>query len=61
MKITLQERQSSRLCAGFLTIAALHGHQVAVGDCHSAFHESPMPSRSEPVHVEAALEAVGLF
>ena len=29
-----------------LTIAALHGNPVAFGDCHSAFHQSPMPSDS---------------
>ena len=42
---------------GLLTIAALHGHPVAFGDCHSAFHQSPMPSESEPVYVEPAPEA----
>ena len=40
-----------------LTIAAVHENQVAFGDCHSAFHQSPMPSESEPVYVEPALEA----
>ena len=29
-----------------LTIAALHGNPVAFGDCHSAFHLSPMPTDS---------------
>ena len=28
---------------GLLTKAALHGNPVAFGDCHSAFHQSPMP------------------
>ena len=28
-----------------------HGNPVAFGDCHSAFHQSPMPSESEPVCV----------
>ena len=27
---------------GFLTIAAMHRNSVAFGDCHSAFHQSPM-------------------
>ena len=40
-----------------LTRAALHGSPVAFGDCHSAFHQSPMPSDSEPVYVEPAPEA----
>ena len=40
-----------------LTIAAIQGNPVAFGDCHSAFHESPMPSDSEPVYVERAPEA----
>ena len=40
-----------------LTIAAIHGNPVAFGDCHSAFHLLPMPSESEPVHVEPASEA----
>ena len=40
-----------------LTIAALHGNPVAFGDCHSAFHQSPMPSEPEPVYVEPAPEA----
>ena len=40
-----------------LTIAALHVNPVAFGDCHSAFHQSPMPSDSEPVYVEPAPEA----
>ena len=40
-----------------LTIAAIHGNPVAFGDCHSAFHQSPMPSESEPVCVEPAPEA----
>ena len=42
---------------GLLTIAALHGNPVAFGGCHSAFHQSPMPSESEPVYVEPAPEA----
>ena len=42
---------------GLLTIAALHGNPVAFGDCHSAFHQSPMPSELEPVNVEPAPEA----
>ena len=29
-----------------LTIAAIHGNPVAFGDCHSAFHQSPMPIES---------------
>ena len=40
-----------------LTIAALHGNPVAFGDCRSAFHQSPLPSDSEPVNVEPAPEA----
>ena len=36
----------------FLTIAAIHGNPVAFGDCHSAFHQSTMPSESEPMYVE---------
>ena len=27
---------------GLLTIAALHGNPAALGDCHSAFHQSPI-------------------
>ena len=46
-----------------LTITAVHGNPVAFGDCRIAFHQSPMPSDSEPVHVEPAPETqlVGLF
>ena len=40
-----------------LTRAALHGNPVTFGDCQSAFHQSPMPSESEPVYVEPAPEA----
>ena len=40
-----------------LTIAAIHGNPVAFGDCHSACHQSPMPSDSQPVCVEPAPEA----
>ena len=40
-----------------LTLAAIHGSPVAVGDSQSAFHQSPMPSDSEPVYVEHVLEA----
>ena len=40
-----------------LTTAAIHGNPVAFGDCHSAFHQSPMPSESEPVYVESAPKA----
>ena len=40
-----------------LTIAAIHRNPSASGDCHSAFHQSTMPSESEPVYVEPALEA----
>ena len=40
-----------------LTIAAHHGNSVAFGDCHITFHQSPMPSESEPVYVEPASEA----
>ena len=40
-----------------LTIAVIHGNLVAFGDCHSAFHQSPMLSESEPVYVEPAPEA----
>ena len=39
-----------------LTIAAIHGNPVASGDCHSAFHQSPMPIESELVYVEPAPE-----
>ena len=42
---------------GPLTIAALNGNPVAFGDCHSAFHQSPMASESEPVYVEPGPEA----
>ena len=42
---------------GPLTNAAIHRNTVAFGDCHSAFHQSPMPIESEPVHVEPAPEA----
>ena len=39
MKIfSLQERQSSGLYVGRLTIAAIHENPVALGDCHSAGH-----------------------
>ena len=38
----------------FLTIASIHGKPVASGDCHSAFHQSPMPSDAEPLYVEPA-------
>ena len=41
----------------FLTIAAIHWNPVAFGDCHSAFHQSPIPIESEPVYVEQAPEA----
>ena len=37
---------------GLLTTVAIHGHPVASGDCHSAFHQSSMPSESEPVCAE---------
>ena len=40
-----------------LTIAAIHGNPVAVGDCYSAFHQSPMPIESEQAFVEPAPEA----
>ena len=40
-----------------LAIAAIHGNPVALGDCHSAFHHSPLPVGSEPVYVEPAPEA----
>ena len=40
-----------------LTIAAIHGNPVTFGDCHSASHQSQMPSDSEPVCVEPAPEA----
>ena len=42
---------------GLHTIAALHGNPVAFGDCHSAFHQSLMPSESEPMYVKPAPEA----
>ena len=41
---------------GLLTIAAHHGNPVVFGDCH-AFHQSPVPIESQPVHVEPAPEA----
>ena len=45
-----------------LTKAALHGHPVASGDCHSAFHQSPMPTDSEPVYRGASTgSTAGLF
>ena len=44
-----------------LTIAAIPGNPVTFGDCHSASHQSPMPSDSEPVCVEPAPDTVGLF
>ena len=31
-----------------LTLAAIHGNPVAFGDCQNAFHQSPVPSDSEP-------------
>ena len=40
-----------------LTIATIHGNPVAFRDCRNAFHQSTMPSESEPVHVEPAPEA----
>ena len=40
-----------------LTIAAIHGNPVAFEDCHSALHQAPMPSDSEPVYAEPAPEA----
>ena len=43
MQTASQERQSS------LITAAIHENPVAFGDCHNAFHQSPMPSESEPV------------
>ena len=42
---------------GLLTIDAIHGNPVAFGDCHSAFHQVPMPNESESVYVLAVLEA----
>ena len=35
---------------GHLTSAAIHGNPVAVGDCQSAFHQSPLPNDSKPLH-----------
>ena len=46
-----------RTLRALLTIAAIRGNPVAFGDCHSAFHRSPMPIVSEPVCVEPAPEA----
>ena len=43
----LQERQSSRLFEDFPRL--LRFTPAAFGDCHSAFHQSPMPGESEPV------------
>ena len=40
-----------------VTIDAIHGHPVAFGDFHCAFHQSLMPSESEQEYVEPALEA----
>ena len=42
---------------GLLTIAAIHGNPLAFGDCHSACHQSPFPSESEPVYWEPVPEA----
>ena len=56
-QISTMERQSSRLLRALLTKAALHGNPVACVDCHSVFHQSPVPSDSEPVYVEPAPEA----
>ena len=52
MQILMLECQSSRLCEVIFTIAVVHRNPVAFGDCHSAFHQSPMPSESEPMYVE---------
>ena len=40
-----------------LAIAAIYGNSVGFGEYHRAFHQSPMPSDSEPVYVEPAPEA----
>ena len=40
-----------------LTIGAIHGNPVAFGDCHNAFHQSPIPIEPERVYVEPAPEA----
>ena len=40
-----------------LTITAIHGNPVAFGDCHSLFHQAPMPSEPEAVYVEPTPEA----
>ena len=51
-----------KMCRSLLTTAAIHGNIMAFGDCHSACHQSPMPSEAEPVYVEPVLETqVGLF
>ena len=45
----LQECQMLTTLRGLLTTAAFHGNPVTFGDCQSAFHQSPMPSESDPV------------
>ena len=42
---------------GLFTTADIHWNRVAFGDCHSAFHQPPMPNDSGPVYVEPVLEA----
>ena len=55
--VTQNEICGARIQTALLTIAAIHGNPIAFGDCHSTHHQSPMPSESEPVYVEAAPEA----
>ena len=57
MQTSTHERQKLTTLRSPLTIAASHGHPNDFGDRHSAFHQSPMPCESEPVHVEPVPEA----
>ena len=44
---------------GLLMLAAIHGNPVAVGDCQSAFHQSPMLCDPEPAQAEPVTECSG--
>ena len=36
------------------TMTGIHWNPIAFGDCHSAFHQSTMPSGPEPVYVDSS-------
>ena len=55
MQTSTQERQS--ICGVFSPLQQSKEIQVAFGECHSALHQSPMLSESEPVDVELMHEA----